>query len=111
MAEERLTVGRSVRNLFSHALQWADEMEGEPLSDEDLLEAFRTEIEAARCQARREALEEACRAECKHCADGLPIEKIHNEWRHRYAIGGTYPCLAYRIRALLQPEETKRDDD
>ena len=65
---------------------------------------------ADRCaEIRREALEEACKAECGMCAMGLPIYRGAHHWSHRETTSGVGffegECGAGRIRDLIAKEK------
>lgn len=71
-------------------------------------------IEQVRVQARREALEEACKALCMWCQGGLPTHYTTHDfarggWWMHIALDGDEPydvmCTASPIRALMAREE------
>lgn len=66
---------------------------------------IKEEIEARDAAIRREALEDACGAQCKYCRDGLTPTKPGVDWIHNN-YGGIHgewrTCFAAPIRSLME---------
>jgi len=65
-------------------------------------------LRAALAEARREAMEKACRAVCHWCKVGKPlVEQPTSHWYHDLLEDGTAKCFASQIR-LAWAEQTER---
>lgn len=75
--------------------------------DDDTLDTLAARIDEAVANARRKALEEACKVECALCRDGdlLIVPDTDNLFRHQVKYNGkmrVFPCNATRIHGLME---------